>query len=222
MCRHAAEDGCHTLIATPHQRHPSWPNEERAPLLQGLERLQAHLGPSPRLLPGAEIRIDDELLFEVDRYPDGHLLPLAGSRYLLLELDRHRANPEAVQVVHELTVAGWYPVIAHPEHYPWLISQPGLVERLAAAGALFQLTAKSLLGGSGRGPQAACAALLDAGLAHFVASDAHGIERRPPGLAEARRALERSWGAEVAEALTLLNPGAVIANQPLPQGVFAR
>jgi protein-tyrosine phosphatase len=50
---------------------------------------------------------------------------------------------------------------------------------------------------------------------HFLATDAHDLERRPPRLSEARKALARTYGEETANALVERNPGAVIRNEPL-------
>lgn len=216
MCRLAHQGGCDLLVATPHQRHPAWSNRDRARLEALVTELNQALDGKPQVLPGAEIRVDDELLAEIDLLPRGPLLPLANSRSLLLELDRFGEAGDPTDLVHELTVAGWQAIIAHPEHYGWLFDEPWRLERLAQAGALFQITAMSLTGDFGKGPQAACRSLLDLGLVHFVASDAHGINRRPPGLEAARRALVEGWGEAVAQALTEDNPRAVVERRPLP------
>jgi protein-tyrosine phosphatase len=216
MARMAEADGCQVLVATPHQRHPSWWNGDREALAGACRELQGRLGERPRILAGAEIRVDAGLLADVDRLPGGSLLPLAGSSYLLLELDRRRPAIDPAELVHELSVAGWRPIVAHPEHYPWLLAQPALVDRLVELGALLQVTGMSLTGGFGPRAQAACRDLLDAGVVHFVASDAHGTDERPPGLSAAYAALARGWGQETAEALTSANPAAVIENRPLP------
>jgi len=51
---------------------------------------------------------------------------------------------------------------------------------------------------------------------HFVASDAHDVTRRPPGLRRAWDAIAARWGEEAARELLADNPGAVVANRPLP------
>jgi protein-tyrosine phosphatase len=221
MCRMAAADGCTTLFATPHQRHPAWWNGDRS-LLQGrLDALRRQLGSTLELRSGGEIRVDSELLHELDRFPESGLQPLGSSRYLLLELDRTGLGPDPVPLVHELTVAGWRPILAHPEHYPWLMTDRGLLELLVERGTLLQITAMSLLGRFGPRPEQWSRDLLDRGLVHFVASDAHDTVRRPPGLSEAAAAIRREWGDEVARAVTHDNPRAVLENRPLPALVGA-
>lgn len=221
MCQMAAAGGCEALAATPHQRHPFWWNGDRELLAGLLAQLQERVGERPRLLLGAEIRVDDELLDDLERLPESGLLSLAGSRYLLIELDRRGQGPEPVGLVHELIIAGWCPIIAHPELYPWLMARPPLVRRLVELGAKLQITAMSVTGELGKVVQSHCHRLLDEGLVHVVASDAHGVGLRPPGLARAYAEIAAGWGEETARALTSENPGAVIEDRPLPRPVYA-
>lgn len=216
MCRLAALDGCEAVIATPHQHHPLWENAHREGLRRLARELDHSLGGRPRVFAGAEIRVGLETLHAIDQLPDGELMPLADSRYLLLELSRDGLGPDPVEIVHEVVVAGWRAIIAHPELYPWLWERPEVVTGLLEAGALLQVTAMSVTGGMGRRPQAFCDRLIGDGMVHFVASDAHGVSRRPPGLSAARTYITQKWGEPVARALLNDNPRAVIEDRPLP------
>jgi protein-tyrosine phosphatase len=219
MCRQAAEDGCVTLVATPHQRTERWENLD-AGLLEALRRqVEAELDGRPRVLLGGEIRVDSALLDDLSAPPGP--LSLAGSRYLLLELDRQRPHGALPELVHELAVRGRVPVFAHPEFIPELAGDLDLAAELAAAGALFQVTAASVTGDFGRAARTACRAMLEAGLVHFVASDAHGRDRRPPDLHRARRRIAERWGEDLAERLTEGNPRRVLADVPLATPVAA-
>lgn len=215
MCRMAADDGCEAMVATPHQRRGDWWNTDRERLAALAEELQNAVGPGLRVLLGAEVHVDSELLAEVEK-GDG-ILPLAGSRYLLIEFGARGTPAESVHLVHELAVAGWWPVIAHPELIPWLAPDRDLVALLVARGALTQVTAMSLTGDFGRRPQNDAVALLEAGLVHFVASDSHGVRRRPPGLRRAYRTIADRWGEETARRLTADNPRAVVEDRPLTE-----
>ncbi len=219
MCRMAAADGCRALVATPHQRRGVWWNSDREAIQKLARKVQAAVGPEPRVLVGGEIHVDSGLLAEVELLPGGGLLPLAGSKYLLIELDHHGGHGnggDAGQLVHELAVAGWRPVLAHPELIPWLAGDVELTRRLVSLGALVQVTGMSVTGDFGRGPMAAVNSLLDAGLVHFIASDCHGVQRRPPGLQRAYQTVAARWGVEMAKRLVSDNPRAVVKNRPLP------
>ncbi len=220
MCRLAARDGCTGMVATPHQRRGEWWNADRAALAALADELQSAVGASFHVYLGGEVHVDSSLLAEVEKLPaDGGILPLAGSRYLLIELDAMGTPKEAIHLVHELVVAGWRPIIAHPEFIPWLAPDPELVARLIALGATAQVTAMSATGDFGRRPQSDVFTLLDAGLVHFVASDSHGVRRRPPGLGRAHRLVAGRWGDETARRLFVDNPRAVVEDRPLPESV---
>jgi protein-tyrosine phosphatase len=221
MCEIAAADGIRVAVAAPHQHHALAPNDDRNELVTRFEALRAAVGSKLALALGAEIRVDSDLLAEVDQLPDGSLLPLAGSHYLLLEFPSARVGPDPKAIVHELTLAGWRPVLAHPERVPWLAEEPAALAELVERGALLQLTAMSVTGEFGRRTRECCAFLLDNDLAHFVASDAHDTSSRPPVLSHAYRVLADGWGEARARRLTDDNPRAVLADRPLGRDVAA-
>jgi protein-tyrosine phosphatase len=232
MCRVAAASGCEAMVATPHQRRGDWWNCDRAAIELLRRQLQEAAGPSPRILTGGEIRVDAQLLADLAalRPPAGPAaddtvveapLPLAGSRYLLLEFSSAASAPEAADLVHELVVAGWRPVLAHPELIPWMAEDVAVMAHLTSLGATAQVTAMSVTGDFGRRAQADSHRLIERGLAHFVASDCHDLKRRPPGLEQAWTVIAGRWGDETARQLLLDNPRAVVANRPLPAELAA-
>jgi protein-tyrosine phosphatase len=215
MCRLAREGGTTTMLVTPHQRHPLWANNDDHALRESLLATQQAVGSSPELVLGAEIRVDADLLAEVERIPANGLLPLAASHYLLLEFAEATTCTDARLLVHELVVSGWRPIVAHPERIaPWAEAPASLAE-LVRAGALLQLTGMSVTGEFGRRAQACCRSLLDDDLVHFVASDGHDARKRPPSLARAHRQVAEQWGEERAERLMVANPTAVLEDRPL-------
>jgi protein-tyrosine phosphatase len=218
LCRLAAADGCTAMVATPHQRRGPWWNDDRERLRGLADRLQEEMGEGLAVRLGGEVHADPELLAEVERLPDGGILPLAGSRYLLIELDTYTRPSEAIHLIHEIAVAGWRPILAHPEFIPWLAADPELLRQLVGLGATAQVTAMSLTGDFGRRPQQDAWRMLDAGLVHFVASDSHDARRRPPGLRRAHQMIAVRTGEETARRLTTDNPRAVLEDRPLPDG----
>ncbi len=65
---------------------------------------------------------------------------------------------------------------------------------LVDQGAWLQVTAGSLTGRFGSRPRYWGERLLDEGRVHVLATDSHGVTRRPPLLAEGRAAAERWVG----------------------------
>jgi len=216
MCRLAARDGCTAILATPHQRTPTWWNCEPEALRAKLESLQSAVGDTPRLYLGAEVRVDDSLLSVLAEPGYGGTLTLAGSRYLLLEFNRRGLGGLDVEgLAQELRLAGWRPIFAHPEFIPELMNDLDIMRRLTDKKAMFQLTAMSLTGGFGRRRRAIAERMLEAGLIDFIASDAHDLSRRPPGLSRVFRLLEQTGGESLARRLLFENPLAVVEDRPI-------
>ena len=215
MCFASAADRVEVVIATSHQRHPMWPNLDGAVLTALCGDLQREVGDRPRIVPGAEIRVDSELLADMDAMPASGMLSLAGSRYLLLEFP-HAGGPEPRPLLHELLVAGWWPILAHAERIPRWVANPAELASLVELGCFVQVTSGSVLGRFGRQARTCCSWLLDRGLVHFIGSDAHDSEERPPGLSRAHQAITAGWGAAMADRLMRINPADILENLRLP------
>ena len=118
-------------------------------------------------------------------------------------------------------LADWKPIIAHPEFIPFLGESPALLAELVRLGARSQVTAMTVTGDFGRTAQDLALRFIHSGLAHFVASDAHTPDWRPPGLAAAQRFIATRWSDALAARLTVDNPRAVIQNGTVAPDPFA-
>ncbi len=217
ICRLAAEDGCTAMVATPHLRHEFWQNEDRAYLEQLWHRVRDLADGVIDVHLGGEIAVNSASCREMSHLPEGNLLSLAGSRYLLLEFHHIGMGPDPEELIHELVIDGWHPVIAHPERIRWLASDPRYIEALIDLGALVQITAMSLTNLAGRFAFDSASRMLDAGMVHFVASDAHDTRNRPPGLSRAFRRVAENLGEPVARQLFITHPQAVLEDRPLDE-----
>ena len=81
--------------------------------------------------------------------------------------------------------AGYLPIVTHPERLSWIESHYEIMKRLAAGGAWMQLTAGAITGRFGKRPQYWAERMLDEGLVHLIATDAHNLRNRKPQMAEA-------------------------------------
>lgn len=214
MARAALADGIRTLAATPHNlRLP--PGTGPAALETRLAALQRHLeaeGLPLRVVLGAEVALIAALPQQIDA---GVVPALNGSRYLLLELPFDEAPVPIEELIFQVQVRGYVPILAHPERSPAFVRRPDALRPLVERGALVQITGASLVGAFGREAQAAARCLLEANLAHVIASDAHDATHRPPRLAQAEALAARILGAARAHALVAANPAAILADQPL-------
>jgi len=90
-----------------------------------------------------------------------------------------------------------------------------LIEEWVSHGRYMQLTTQSLLGDFGAKAARFAAWMMERGLVHFIASDAHDPERRPPRLDLARAWVESNYGAAWAQLLFVDHPQAVLDGKPL-------
>lgn len=217
MCRLAAQDGCTAMVATPHLRHELWQNADRDLIEQLFHQVRSLTDGLIEVFLGGEIAVNSESAHEMSSLPDGDLIPLASSRYLLLEFHPRGMGPDPEELIHELIVGGWWPVIAHPERIAWLANDPAYLAALLEQGALSQITATSLTQDAGRFTSDAATHMLDAGMVHFVASDAHDTARRPPGLSRAYRLIAGAHGEALARKLLITNPRAVLENRRIDE-----
>ncbi len=150
-----------------------------------------------RLLSGADVHIVPDLLSGLN---DGRIITLAGSRYLLLEPPHHVMPPQFDDCIFSLQSAGYVAILTHPERLSWIEAQYALIRRMVYKGLWIQLTAGSLTGRFGQDPRYWAERMLDEGLCHVMATDAHNTSSRPPHLASAQAMVEQRLGA--AEAAT--------------------
>lgn len=222
MARMAVADGIHTVACSPHI-YPGLYENDATGIRAAVRALQVELdahGIALRLLDGADVHLEPGLASAVR---SGRVPTLAGSRYLLLEPPHHVAPPRLEETVFDLLVDGLVPVITHPERLTWIEDQYPVFERLVKGGAWMQLTAGSLTGRFGRRPQYWAERMLDEGLAHVLATDAHHPRRRPPLLAEGRTAAAARVGEREAEHLVVTRPLGIIQDSspermPTPPG----
>lgn len=213
MCRIAAAEGIGTIVATPHVLRGRWPVFSRLELESKIARLRDAVGDSPRLLLGSEYFFAHDMTEVLST--GASIVPLAGSRYVLLELAANSVPPMLEQPLYRAQLEGWVPVIAHPERNTVFQQRPDLLLYLVRHGARVQLTASSLTGAFGAEARAASELFLTRGLVHFVATDAHNTAKRPPRLREALVALRELVGDRITDALTHANPLAVVENRGL-------
>lgn len=209
MARIACDDGITTVACTPHI-YPGLYDNEAVGIRRAVVALQAEVdsrGIALRLVVGADVHLDTGLTGSV---ANGLIPTLAGSRYLLLEPPHHVAPPRFEELVFELLVAGIVPVITHPERLTWIEHDYATFVRLVKAGAWMQLTAGSLTGRFGRRPRYWGERMLDEGVVHLLATDAHHPRRRPPLLAEGRDAAARRVGDAEAMHLVQTRPAGIV------------
>jgi protein-tyrosine phosphatase len=211
MARLACADGITTVVCTPHILPTVYENKgpEIKASVTVLQRALLTAGIQLDLLSGADVHMVPDLL---SRLADGRIITLADSRYLLLEPPHHVMPPQFDDCIFRLQSAGFVAVLTHPERLSWIGSQFPLIRRMVRMGLWIQLTAGSLTGRFGRRARYWTERMLDQGLCHVIATDAHDTSTRPPHLARAQAMVEHRLGAAEAANIFRIRPRGVIDN----------
>jgi protein-tyrosine phosphatase len=212
LARAAVADGIRVIAATPHVRddYPTTAGQMEA----AVEDVRAALAAEDVPL---DVRPGGELDLERLSLPHEELLRfgLGGSTMHLLVETPYAGWPlDLCERLFRLHAGGFVPVLAHPERNADVQADPGgRLGPLVESGTLVQLTAASVDGRLGRRARETSGRLLELGLAHLIASDAHTPAVRAVGMSAAAAAV---GDGALARWLTHDVPAAIVAGEQPP------
>lgn len=222
MARVYVEHGVRCVACTPHILPGLYHNSGPA-IRVAVGNLQEQLdaaGIPLRLLTGADNHIIPDF---VAGLRCGQLLTLGDTRYVLVEPPHHVAPMRLEDLLFGIVLAGYVPILTHPERLTWIENKYDVIQTLVNRGVWMQLTSASLLGGFGRHARYWAERMLSEGLVHILATDAHDNSRRKPDLLAGRAAAEKLVGAREAEHLVVTRPSDIVSDKlskdcvPLPK-----
>lgn len=211
MVRLARECGTRILVASPHADSQYRYEPETVERLLGEARAEAPEGIG--LVRACDFHLMYDNVEDALRHPSRYTID--GKCYLLMELSDLTIFANTSLLWSRLEEAGMRIILTHPERNALLRQRLPLIEEWVAQGRYMQLTASSLLGHFGPKALEFSRTLLDRGLAHFVASDAHDLRGRPPRLDAAFDWLSRNYSPELARLLCSEHPLAAVEGRPL-------
>ena len=214
MLRAAAESGTTDIVATPHSS-PSFAYQAEL-LEERMGELASRTDGKPRIHRGCDLHLSVDNIDEVLQRPARY--SINGKRYLLVECPDFHIGKHTERVLRQLIERGIVPVVTHPERNPVLQQKLTRVEEWVELGCLVQVTALSISGGFGRTACLTARRLLERGLVHVVASDAHDPEYRHTRLDAAYASVRSRYGEEEADILFTQNPQAIIEGAQLVGG----
>ncbi|WP_174614771.1 tyrosine-protein phosphatase [Virgibacillus ihumii] len=195
MAENAAEQGIKTIVATPHHRNGKYDNYKQG-IISGTNELNERLNQEDiplTIIPGQESRIHGDM---IDGLHKGEVASLNDTKYVFVEFPSNQVPRYTKQLLFDMQVAGYTPVIVHPERNSVIIEHPSILFEFVQKGALTQVTAASLAGKFSKNIQKFSNQLVEANLTHFLASDAHNTTTRGFMLEEGYRKLRENHGDE--------------------------
>lgn len=219
MAGTAVASGVTGIVATPHfpgkpeslegitlllERHRSL----RAALSKAGVRLELYLGAEILCLPQT-----------VKMAREQQLPTLGETNYLLCEFSFRESRVYINKILQALVASGYRVVIAHPERYEAVHRDPRVAETWFAKGYVLQVNKDSLLGTFGPRVQQTARTLVEQGLAHIIASDAHSSLYRTTDMQQIRQWLQSNCPAEYARVLMEENPARLIRGEDMVPAV---
>lgn len=172
LIRSMAELGFRKLITTPHVMSDYFKNDNGI-IMEGLTKLREKLASEfvhIELEAAAEYYLDDAFLKLLQ---SEKLLTFGKEKYLLLEVSYINYPENFNNMVFDILVKGYAPVLAHPERYPFWSVKFDEYKKLRDMGVLFQLNITSLSGYYGPDIKRTAEKLAANNMIDFLGSDTH-------------------------------------------------
>ncbi len=212
MLRMAEKDGISQMILTPHYK-PWHRNTDHIEIRDKVAQLQERMRQEEidvRLYTGGELYYHSSLTEELDQ---GMAETLAGSGYVLVEFDPLVDYDYIRNGIYALLMGGYYPIAAHVERYRNVCCKTDRIIELMEMGCLMQVNAGSIMGQYGIGTKQLTKKMLKQNMIHFVATDAHDLDRRTPCLSRCAEYIGRKYGETVRRRLFYDHPMCVLQNE---------
>lgn len=173
LAEQAVKDGVHQVIATPYATEVK--GEDVRLITQEMNVLLAQRQIPLHIYPGHQARLTLSLVDEVEA---GHVIPLAGSRYLLIDCPNETLPGYTEMILDDLLDKGYVPILAHPEDNRELRENPARLIQLTRNGVLAQVATASVIGLQGKEKQAFSLEALRQHWAKLIGSNARHARTR--------------------------------------------
>jgi len=166
--------GYKKLITTPHIYTEYFKNTPEI-ILNGLEKLRSALSEASvpiTVEAAAEYMYDDTLK---DKFRAGELLSF-GKKYVLIELSAFVTPVNLFQLLFDMKIEGYMPILAHPERYAYWHDNMENYITLKDREILFQVNLPSLSGFYSQQVRSIAEKLIENNMVEFVGTDLHNME----------------------------------------------
>ena len=164
--------GIKNFITTPHVLGDVYPNSSKTikeKLLEVQNELKRQNISDVTISAAAEYMMDEQFVKLLEK---DDILTLKDN-YVLVEMSYFSAPFNLYEIIFEIQLKGYKPVLAHPERYNFYHTNFENYYKLKKAGCLFQLNLLSLTPQYGNNVQKISSKLLNEGLYDFVGTDTH-------------------------------------------------
>lgn len=217
MLKIAQNDGIKEIVLTPHIaeefRYELDLVKENFEVLKEKTK-QEHI--EIKLHLGFEVRIDKDL---IKKYEDKiNILTINEmGKYILLEFPFLDIPLYYKEIIKYFTSQDITPIIVHPFRNRKIFSNISFLEELSNLGVLFQFNSDDVLN---KNVFPLFIKVFKKNLVHFVSSDTHSLDLRPPILSSSYKIIEKKFGNNISNKIFYDNPLKVVEGKFLENRVL--
>lgn len=212
LIKEAKEAGFEGIICTSHYMENYYETDrpEREVWINAIHENLKNKNIEMNLYLGNEIYMSDNIIKLLE---DGKATTMNDTSYVLFELPLNVEPMNLYDMVYEMQQYKIVPILAHPERYSFVQTDPELIYDLIDKGVLMQANYGSIVGQYGKKAQMIVQKFLENNMIHMLGTDAHRQNTIYPKIPEILVELKSLIGEEKLNELTTINPELVINNK---------
>ena len=212
MLEEASSAGFDGVISTSHymENYYETNRPEREVWINAIHENLENKNLDMNLYLGNEIYMSDNI---IELLEDGKATTMNDTSYVLFELPMNAEPMNLYDMVYEMQQYKIVPILAHPERYSFVQTDPELIYDLIDKGVLMQANYGSIIGQYGKKAQMIVQKFLENNMIHMLGTDVHRQNTIYPKIPEIILELKSLIGEEKVKELTTINPELVINNK---------
>lgn len=210
IAKEAKKSGFTHIFCTSHFMEEEYIlKEENEKLLNNLREELKKNSIDITLYNGNEVYISTEI---TNWIRESKFQTLNNSRYILIELPMTTKFPRINEIIFEILVKEYIPIIAHPERYNFVQEDPNSLISFIEQGALFQMNYGSIIGNYGKKAEKTATILLKNNMIHFFGTDNHRKNSIYTEMDQITSKIKKIINEETFKKLSKINPEIVSKN----------
>ena len=209
----AIQTGFDKLVITPTYIGGLNPNKSYAEKLQLLERLNlicTEKNINLTLHFGQEIVFSHDIITLLN---DSKIATINNTKYVLITFNQlHNSFYSVLNNIFDIQVAGYRPILCHPERYQFVINNPSIVKDLIRRDIIIQLDCLSIVGAYGDDVKTTAKALLKGEMVHLLGTDAK-TPQDYENSAKAYKKIKKIVGENKFNEITQTNSNTILQNE---------
>lgn len=212
LIKEAKEAGFEGIVCTSHymENYYETNRPEREVWINAIHENLENKNIDMNLYLGNEIYMSDNI---IELLEDGKATTMNDTSYVLFELPMNAEPMNLYDMVYEMQQYKIVPILAHPERYSFVQTDPELIYDLIDKGVLMQANYGSIIGQYGKKAQMIVQKFLENNMIHMLGTDVHRQNTIYPKIPEIILELKALIGEEKVKELTTINPELVINNK---------